>query len=355
VAGFYRGGHSQTTDNRCLPCHYNDTLLNSQSLHVADTHGLEYDNAYSCSARCLGHSRLRDARRPWLGCVSCEVGNVLLKVFPEDMGAARSCEFACRACHERVALADSTFDCFLAQLQPSARSEFSHSVAVGDYAWQRGVLALRILHPCHCSFGIVVGGVAPADCKRGALSRHCCYAVHWRVSTLAQLGLEADDGCRGRAGLLAEPESSRAGLQQLVFAVPDAQLAMVARCSWQGEQRRCVLWVLLVDTITWHVVSASVELRTTRAVTLAFAPGAGRASQMLPLTVFDVQVSLWRTLPAGEHVFELRCMAQGSAMTVTTRVLRMEQLGADAARASRWVVRASRALIRSCSRARTWS
>ena len=47
----------------------------------------------------------------------------------------------------------------------------------------------------------------------------------------------------------------------------------------------------IVDVITWRVFSVAFELRTTRAVTLAYAPLQGRLSQMLPVDVFDVRAS----------------------------------------------------------------
>jgi len=106
--GFYRGGHTATSDSACLPCLYNDTLFNRQSLHQARTPGAEYNNAYNCGVTCLGHSRWRDAQRQFLGCVNCEVVNVLFKVFEDT--AALSCQFSCRAGYERVPLTDDSED-----------------------------------------------------------------------------------------------------------------------------------------------------------------------------------------------------------------------------------------------------
>jgi hypothetical protein len=47
---------------------------------------------------------------------------------------------------------------------------------------------------------------------------------------------------------------------------------------------------------------------------------------MLPLSRFDVRVSLWRVQPAGEHVFLVETEASGAAMSMQTRALGMTLL-----------------------------
>ena len=325
--GFYRGNHTAVSDSQCLPCLYNDTRLNGQSLHAATTFGQEYNNAYSCNITCLGNSRLRDATRPFLGCASCEEGNVLLKVFPVEMGSATTCEFTCRPGYERVRMADGTDDCYIPRLRSSAARAFSHNVSVGDFSRTEGVTSLRISHTSHGYFAIVVGRAEPEGCRTGDANRPCCFATQWQVSTLAQMGVleELDGTCSGLTGLTHSPISATA----LHVDISDQQMQEVAECTLLPEGETCVLVVSIVDVITWRVVSESFALRTVRSVTVAFAPAQGMLTQMLPLTGFDVQVSLWRMLPAGERIFQMRTAARGSAMSVATRVVGMRMLNAD--------------------------
>jgi hypothetical protein len=322
--GFYRGGHTAVSDSFCLPCRFNDTLLNGQSLHAASSHGLEYNNPFSCGIACLGNSRIRDAAQPWLGCVSCEVGNVLLKVFPADMRSATACEFACRPGFARVRMPDGSDDCFIPLLQAGAQRAFSHSISIGDFSRAGGNSRLRLSHSSHGFFAVVLGAAAPALCQKPRQGETCCLADAWRVSTLAQMGLAElpAHACVGQAGLTVSEASNSA----LRVDISDAMLPVVARCSAVNGVRTCALVVSIVDVITWRVVSESFVLRTTRAVTLGYAPAQGRLSQMLPLDVFDVQVSLWRELDHGGRHMLLRTTARGEAMSMATRVVGMRLL-----------------------------
>lgn len=85
----------------------------------------------------------------------------------------------------------------------------------------------------------------------------------------------------------------------------------------------CAVEVSLVDVLTWRVVSASFELRTSRSVTLAYFTG---AQQMLPFSDFDVRVALWRVLASGEHIFRVATVASGAELHMQTRVVGMTQL-----------------------------
>jgi len=161
AAGFYRGGHTEVSDSFCLPCLYNDTLLNGQSLHAATSHGLEYNNPFSCFV----NSRRRDAAKPWLGCISCKVGNVLLKVFPADMRSGTACEFSCRPGFERVRMPDGSEDCYVPRLQAGPLRAFSHNISVGDFSRAVGHSRLRLSHSSHGFFAVVLGRAAPAHCQ----------------------------------------------------------------------------------------------------------------------------------------------------------------------------------------------
>jgi hypothetical protein len=310
-----------------MPCRYNDTQLNGQSLHAARTNGRVYNDAFSCGVTCLGKSRLRDASRPFLGCVSCETGNVLLKVFPNNMNQATTCAFTCRPGYERVLMPDGSEDCYIARLLSSPRSEFSHSVSVGDFTRVNDMARLRLTHTSHGFFAVVVGRDAPHDCKRGATGSYCCLARHWRVSTLAHLGLVAalPEACVGRSGVvgLTGTEVSSGVLE---LDMSDSLLSEVATCSVRDAVQTCVLVISLVDVITWKVVSVTFALRTTRAVTVAFAPLSGGLAQMLPLSHLEVHVVLLHRQNYSEHIFQVQTIARGTDMLITSRVLGMQQM-----------------------------
>jgi len=327
LVGFYRGNHTAVSDSMCLPCQYNDTLFNGQSLHAATTFGQEYNNAFSCGITCLGRSRLRDASKPFLGCVSCEEGNVLLKVFAPTRVVSTTCDFACKSGYELLRMSDGTDDCFIPRLSPSPNREFSLNVSVSDVSRSDGSTSLRISHSRDGFFAIVVGPSEPSGCRTGARDSACCIATQWRVTTLAQMGLleSNNDTCSGLSGLVHAQISTSA----LHVDISDLQMKEVAVCTLLPEGESCVVVVSIVDVITWRVVSESFRLHTTRSVTLAYAPAQGMLSQMLPFRDFDVMVSLWRRLPAGEHIFQLRTTARGSAMSVATRVLGMRIMTAD--------------------------
>jgi len=321
ATGFYLGGHTVVSDSYCMPCRYNNTQLNGQSLHAARTNGLQYNNAFSCGVTCLGNSQLRDASRPFLGCVSCETGNVLFKVFPDNMNQAMTCAFTCLQGYERVVMPDGSEDCYIARLLSSPRSEFSHSVSVGDFTWVNDCARLRLSHMSHGFFAVVVGRNASRDCKQGTTASYCCFARHWRVSTLAHMGLveASPKACVGRSGINSTEVSS--GVLEL--DISDSMISEVATCSTRDTVQTCVMVISLVDVITWRVVSSTFELRTTRAVTVAFAPLSCSLTQMLPLSHFDVHVVLLHRQNSGEQIFQVQTIARGTAMLITTRVVGM--------------------------------
>ena len=122
AVGEYAGNHSRTSDSLCLPCVMHDTLYEGQRLHYYTSAGRRYDDATSCDLGCRAFSRLRDPANPALGCVSCEVGNVLFKVFTQNDSA---CTFTCLPGY--VLAGD---DCVLAPLQASPSSFWNHSLNV---------------------------------------------------------------------------------------------------------------------------------------------------------------------------------------------------------------------------------
>ena len=315
-AGYYRGGHTAHTDSVCLRCQYNDTQLNQQTLHQDGTHGLVYNDPYSCGVHCLGNSRKRDHARQFLGCVSCEVGNVLLKVFPTDMREASTCDFTCKQGYTRQTLPGGD-DCYTPRMLASDFNEFKHDLFIGDYTRVHGVSQFSVTHTSTGYYVVVVGAQAVSGCRQ----RACCYSEHWRISTLSQMGLltAGPDTCVGRSGLY----HSRQTASNLRWELSDSELETVANCSTEHETRVCSLTVSLVDVTTMQVVSKTVVLRTSRSTTAAYMTGEKR---MLPLTRFEVDISLLREMPSGELIYQLHTVASGFALQMHTRVVGMTQL-----------------------------
>lgn len=301
--GQYAGNHSRTTDSECLPCAMNDTLYEGQRLHVYTSAGRRYDDAASCDIACRPFSRLRDPAAPALGCVSCETGNVLFKVFTQNDSA---CTFTCRAGYVRAG-----DDCVLPPLQPSASSFWNHSLSVTHVRRVAvgGAAAFRftVSHTAHGSFAVVVGGAEPTCAGRAPLALRrrppsaCCFAGLWRVSTKNQLGLasSADETCSATNA----PPSSRISDTQLEFDVPDARLTELALCAVHlnasvGELA-CVLHVSIVDAVLLHHFSVAVPLELRRGAALAFLPG---AHTYVPVLSFHAEVQL-AYLDAGQPVF----------------------------------------------------
>ena len=289
--GQYAGNHSRTTDSECLPCAMNDTLYEDQQLHVYTSAGRRYDDATSCDIACRPFSRLRDVANPALGCVSCETGNVLFKVFTQNDAA---CTFTCLAGYVRAG-----DDCVLAPLQASPSSYWNHSLNVTHVrrVAVHGAAAFRLTvsHTAHGSFAVVVGGAEPSCAGRAPIalraSTACCFAGLWRVSTKNQLGLasSAEETCSAPH----PPPSARLSDAQLEFDVPDARLTELALCEVVAgtsfAELACVLQVSIVDAVLLHHFSVAVPLELRRGAALAFLPG---AHTYVPLLSFRAEVQL---------------------------------------------------------------
>jgi hypothetical protein len=302
-AGEYAGNHTHSTDSECLPCAMNDTLYEGQQLHFYTSAGRRYNDATSCDIACRPFSRLRDTANPALGCVSCETGNVLFKVYSQNDSA---CTFTCLAGYVRRG-----DDCVLAPLLPSVSSYSNHTLNVTHVrrvaVHGRAAFRLTVSHTSHGSFAVVVGRSAPSCESRAHILLHspplsaCCFAGLWRVSTNNQLGIagNAVDTC----SLPNPPPSARLGDSQLEFDVPDDRLTELALCEPVHDtvfgELACVLHVSIVDAVLLHQVSVAVPLELRRGAALAFLPG---AHTYVPLLSFHVEAQL-AYMDAGRPVF----------------------------------------------------
>ena len=286
--GEYAGNHSRTSDSLCLQCSIHDTLYEGQRLHYYTSAGRRYDDATSCDLACRPFSRLRDPANPALGCVSCEVGNVLFKVFTQN---DTECTFSCLQGYDRRG-----DDCVLAPRQASPSSFWNHSLNVTHV--QRvavdGSAAFRftVSHTSHGRFAVVVGQTEPSCAGRvltlrGSARTACCFGGLWRVSTQNQLGLSssADESC----SLPHAPPSRRLSDSQLQFDVPDTNLTKFALCAANSSELACVLQVSIVDVVLLHHFSVAVPLELRRGAALAFLPG---AHTYVPLLSFHAEVQL---------------------------------------------------------------
>ena len=319
AVGSYRGQHTTEGNSFCASCLYRDTPYLGYTLHEPTTHGQIYNDAYSCSIRCLGHSKMRNSSNQWLGCVSCETGNVLLKEFQDDVDDL-VCSFTCKQGYERVVLEDGSEDCFLSALPDTTSNTFTHTVKVTNIERDQTGFTINVLHSNHSRFLVVVGPTTPSDCRR---IRGCCYDGQWRVSTMSQAGFPSsvtDDGC-SKSPLL---NASLLTANTLQFSVPDSLLSSVGNCSSSPSATICDMTVSIIDTLLWGVASERISIRTERAVHYAVVG----EQEYIPLDLFHVNVFLGYVLPSGESVYiiQTRVETQLNKLGVKLRVLGMNQL-----------------------------
>jgi hypothetical protein len=322
ATGSYRGNHTRTKNSECLPCSYQDTPYQASHLHEAVTDGQRYNDALSCRVRCLPFSRLRDPERHWLGCATCETGNVLFKRFRQDESSL-VCNFTCAHGHvERRNAEGIDGDC-VPGLLASSGAYFAHALNVTNVQRVRradnasaanasaadasaalaadALAAFRVSlsHTTHGHFVVLVGPAAPAcsEHARQHVEQHCCFAALWRVSTKRQMGLSArrDDMC-SRA---APPWSVQTSDSQLEFEIPDARLHELGVCRANGTGLDCDVVVSIVDTVLFKSASTTLRLQVQRGSAHAMLNDAHR---YVPLTGFAVEVQL-AYFEAGSPVF----------------------------------------------------
>jgi len=297
--GEYAGNHSRSSDSLCLPCAMNDTLYEDQRLHYYTSKGRLYNDPTSCDVACHPFSRLRNPAAPVLGCVSCEVGNVLFKVFTQNDSA---CTFTCLPGY--VLARD---DCELAPMQASVSSFWNHSLNVthvrhvavdGDAAFR-----FTVSHTSHGHFVVVVGQRQPSCVGRVHAHERpaCCFGGLWRVSSKTQLGLASNT--QETCSAAFPPSHSRISDGQLEFDVPDSRLPEFALChavlNTSNAELACVLHVSIVDAVLLHHFSVAVPLELRRGAALAFVPG---THTYAPLLSFHAEVQL-AYFDAGLPVF----------------------------------------------------
>ena len=296
--GQYAGGHTTHTQTRCLPCRYNDTLYVGAHLHVGGSPGRVYNDPYSCKSACLSFSRLRNTEAHYLGCETCETGNVLFKVFSQDPSDVE-CRFTCLPGFEK---SRNSTDCTLGALSASDQNFAHHFVNVsridrpatlGDDA---SGFTLTVVHTQHSRFVVVVGAGEPTCTGRESrvVADDCCYSNLWRVSQTTQMGLpvNASEHC-SKAPLLP---AARLDDTTLSFALPDRRLQEVASCVEDNGRLDCTLTVSIVDLILFTTYSVPVHVSRVGSTMLA---AAGQEHRYVPLSKLRVEVYVAFVTDAG--------------------------------------------------------
>ena len=301
-AGFYAGGHTSTTDSKCLPCAVRNTPYEGEWLHHFTSAGSRYDDPYSCELTCRAFSRLANATDPSFGCTTCETGNVLFKEFTQKL---LECQFECLPGYARRGE-----DCVLDTFHADAQIYWNHSVNVTHVRREamrahsgRSAFQLTVSHTAHGTFAVVVGKSEPTCAGRAAVqlrreaSAACCFSELWRVSTTSQLGLPST--AREQCSRPGPPWSELLSDTQLVFEVPDTRIEELANCSQFEDGLACDLYVSIVDTLLLHHFSVPVRLELRRAAALS----AVGAQTYVPLSGFRVEAQLAYVEPDGSPVF----------------------------------------------------
>jgi hypothetical protein len=327
AVGSYRGNHTETKDSECLLCAYEDAAYQGSRLHEATTSGGVYDDAFSCRVRCLPFSRLRDPARHWLGCVTCETGNVLFKHFVQNETA---CEFTCSTGYTERRNADGLDGDCVPGVSAGSAAYFAHTLNVtsvrrvprsdaGTNGTDLAAFRFAVSHSTHSYFVILVGATSPACSERARQHRelHCCFSDLWRISTKRQMGIPEplDETC-SRA---SAPWSNKTSDSQLEFEIADASLPALGTCVANGTGLDCEIVISIVDMVLFKSESRTLRLRVQRGSAHAVLNNAHR---YVPLEGFAVEVQLAYfdgTSPVFAILTHMAPLAAAGTTTVSIR------------------------------------
>ena len=315
ATGFYRGGHTQTSDSVCRLCQYNDTKFLDYTLHMATGDGETYNDAYSCPIACLGNSKLRSLEEPYLGCESCESGNALLKQYTVST-TSTTCDFTC--IEDYVLVEDN---CVTPPLKAStANAGIQHNIAITNYERTADGNTFTVEHTNHSRFIVVVGATELTDCR----GKQCCYANYWRVSQLNQAGFPSSATSDSCSRSDSHPlQHDRLSSTSLKFSIPDVDLAQVGSCRDVNGSTVCDIYVSQLDTVLSTTVSAKVVLTLERAQQHVFFV---KNQQYIKLDQFDAQVFKAYTTATNEQVYILKLGVSGPVYDIRLRVQSMTQM-----------------------------
>ena len=244
LAGSVAGNHTRYLQPHCLACRVRPSTDPADLWFDFTSPGSSYADVHSCSVRCRGFSRLRDATNHSRGCESCETGNVLFR----QMGS--ECSFTCRAGY---ALNAAGSDCE----QPVLRQGPGNTLPflrISNWIYENDGHNITVAHGDTNRFVVLVGRHAPSLCAPAV----CCYGDLARVSTKQQMGLApgSAETCSRVFAISAGYLSARA----LWTHIPHAELPRIATCTASPTGMRCELVVTLLDVLFWRTESQTLLL-----------------------------------------------------------------------------------------------
>ena len=327
AVGNYRGNHTGTKNSECLACAYTDTAYQASRLHEAVTAGEVYDDALSCRVRCLPFSRLRDPARHWLGCVTCETGNVLFKHFVQNDTA---CEFTCSAGYTERRNADGLDGDCVSGLSEGSAAYFAHTLNVtsvrrvprsdaGETSTDLAAFRFSVTHSSHSYFVIVVGATSPTCTERARqhFELHCCFSGLWRISTKRQMGIP--ETLHETCSRASAPWSHKMSDSQLEFEIPDASLPALGTCVANRTGLDCEIVISIVDMVLFKSESRTLRLQVQRGSAHVLLNDAHR---YVPLEGFAVEVQLAYfdgTSPVFAILTHMAPLAAAGTTTVSIR------------------------------------
>lgn len=276
AAGSVAGNHTRYLQPHCLACRVHASADPANTWLEFTTNGAAYDNVYSCTARCLGLSELRDASNHSLGCATCETGNALFRNF-----SGVGCAFTCRPGYALNAAGD---DCELPVLR-QVRGNTLPSMSISNWRYGEDGHFVTIAHTDTNRFVVLVGAREVGHCE----PRTCCYAGLIRVSTKQQMGLVARtaENC-SRAYNLSHRQVSASKIE---VYIRQAELPTVGDCTPDGAGMVCRVVVTLLDVTFWRPISQTLRLRVnTTGSVLAL----GVETKYLPLAALSATAILVR-------------------------------------------------------------
>jgi len=273
LTGSVAGNHTLRLQPTCLACEVRPSNDPADRWFDFTTPGSVYADVRSCSVRCRGYSRLRNESQPWMGCQSCETGNVLFRA----MGPG--CNFTCR---DGFALNEAGSDCELPVLRQGPSNTLP-SMSITNWVYGAEGHNITVAHSNSNRFVILVGGHAPHGCGPGV----CCYPDLVRVSTKQQMGLAAQtpEACSQNFPLT----SGKLSQTTLWTHVPHTMLPRLATCTEEQTGLQCDLVFTLLDVLFWRTIPQTLRIHVNMTSSLVVL---NAETRYLPLETLAVEIIL---------------------------------------------------------------
>ena len=331
IDGEVRGGHTETSQSRCIPCSLPDSIqYRDANLHYFDGPGTLYNQQTSCPFKCVPNSKLVSQTE---GCTTCETGNFLFRIPAQnsnELGQFIDCAFTCR--HNTVLNADQS-DCVIAHISLDSKLQFQHTIAVSNYARNDPIgYKFTVTHTTHSRYVVFVGRERvgkQSGCRPGNDMSQCCSAVTAsRVSSLQEGGFgESSTTCEQSASIIAAntPPAHGVTTATLEFTIWDSKLEEVASCTNEIVNQRCLFFVTMFDVLHMRGISVPIEIlidstSSTEDYGAVALTGPGVSVQYLPLSAYAARVVLIADPQTTEtnYVYEVEFALSVDASSLTT-------------------------------------